>query len=161
MDYKDRIPLAAKALHDGYMLHDVDDFAGAMKCYAKSVALWPTAEGYTYYAWALSLSENDYEGAIELCKRAIEINKEYGNPYNDIGAYLVQLGKIKESIHWFEMALSVESYDMKHYAYFNLGRVYEELGDKEQAIENYMGSLKIEPDYEMAQLALAGILGSD
>ena len=40
--------------------------------------------------------------ATHECLRAIEIDAEFGNPYNDIGVYLMQQDKLDESIWWLE-----------------------------------------------------------
>jgi hypothetical protein len=44
------------------------------------------------------------EEGTEECLRAIAIDPEFGNPYNDIGVYLMQRDKLDESIPWFEKA---------------------------------------------------------
>ena len=37
-------------------------------------------------------------GHPEECKRAIEIDPDFGNPYNDIGVYLIDLNRFEEAI---------------------------------------------------------------
>ena len=51
----------------------------------------PTAEAHTFLGWAYSFL-GDYESAITECRNAIELDPDFGNPYNDIGAYLIQQG---------------------------------------------------------------------
>ena len=39
--------------------------------------------------------------AIEECHRAIRTDPDFGNPYNDIGAYLIELNRLmKRSPGW-------------------------------------------------------------
>jgi Flp pilus assembly protein TadD len=40
------------------------------------------------------------EEAIAECHRAIEIDPDFGNPYNDIGAYLIERGDLRGAIPW-------------------------------------------------------------
>ena len=64
----------------------------AIALYQRSLACMPTAETHTVLGSALSC-RGDYEGAILACHRAIEIDPGFGNPYNDIGSYLIALGR--------------------------------------------------------------------
>jgi len=54
----------------------------------------------------------------------IEVDPEFGNPYNDIGAYLIEQGKHDEAIPWLERALRAARYESYHFPWFNLGRAY-------------------------------------
>jgi len=45
------------------------------------------------------------DDAIAECKRAIELDPEFGNPYNDIGAYMIEMGRFEEAIPWLERAI--------------------------------------------------------
>src|SRR4029077_20234345 len=75
----------------------------AVELFEQSIAVKPTAESYTFRGWALSHLGRLAE-AIEDCKRAIQIDPEFGNPYNDIGVYLMQEGRLDEAIPWLEQA---------------------------------------------------------
>ena len=44
--------------------------------------------------------------ATAECLRAIEIDPHFGNPYNDIGDYLMQQGKLEEAIPWLRRSLA-------------------------------------------------------
>lgn len=94
------------------------------------------------------------ENAIEECKTAIELDPDFGNPYNDIGSYLISLGELNEAIIWLEKALDAEDYDPRHYPYFNLGRIYERKGDWFTAMSYYEDALEENPDYEIAKSAV-------
>src|SRR5437870_5055301 len=66
----------------------------AIRLYRESLATLPTAEAHTFLGWALSW-QGDVDGAIEECKRAIVVDPEFGNPYNDIGVYLIEKGDLE------------------------------------------------------------------
>lgn len=125
----------------------------AIETYKKSIEFYPTAEAYTYLGWAYSLLDN-YEVAIEQCKIAIDIDPNFGNPYNDIGSYLIQLGRNKEAIPWLEKAITARNYTTRHFPYYNLGKVYEVTGDWKKAMKHYDDALTIKPDFVAAKNAL-------
>ncbi|MCA9774244.1 MAG: tetratricopeptide repeat protein, partial [Myxococcales bacterium] len=77
----------AEALfHLGYRYQMSGELDLAIQAYSESIELVPTAEAYTFRGWAYSF-KGDLDRAIEDCRLAIEVDPEFGNPYNDIGAY--------------------------------------------------------------------------
>ena len=52
------------------------------------------------------------------------MDPDFGNPYNDIGAYLIQMGRLDEAIPWLEKATRAPRYEAPHFPRFNLGRAY-------------------------------------
>lgn len=118
----------------------------AIENYNISIELFPTPEAYTFLGWTYSLLGN-YDRAIEECQNSIELDPEYGNSYNDIGAYLLAKGKTEEAIPYFEMALNAQRYDAKHFAYLNLGRAFEAKGLWFEAVEEYRKSKEAAPEY--------------
>ncbi len=129
--------------YDAQMHGDVD---GAIKLYIRSIEICPTAEAHTFLGWAYSFQER-YDEAIDECHRAIAIDPDFGNPYNDIGAYLMHLERFEEAIHWLEQACNAPRYDARHFAYFNLGRVRERFGDYFDALRAYDRAGELEPRY--------------
>ena len=129
------------------------DFTRAVELYLGSLALHPTAEAYTFLGWTYH-SQGKIEEAIAECKRAIEIDPDFGNPYNDIGAYLIDLDRQDEAIPWLEQAIRAKRYEPRHFPYFNLGRVYLAKGMINRARELFQKSLIIEPRYTLARQAL-------
>ena len=125
----------------------------AIQGYQKSLAIHPTAEAHTFLGWAYSF-QRCYDDAIQLCKKAIELDPSFGNPYNDIGAYLIEKGDWDSAIPWFEKAIGAKRYDSYCYPHYNLGRVYEQKGDWHQALKCYQRSLETNPDYVLAQKSI-------
>ncbi len=132
--------------------------ADAILLYKRSIALHPTAEAYTFLGWAYSMIDL-YEKAIALCKKAIEIDPAFGNPYNDIGAYMIELRRWEDAIPWLEEATTAPRYSSPEYAYMNLGRVFQHLGDYHQALVYYNRALAAAPMYLPAEWARNGLLG--
>lgn len=121
----------------------------AVALYRKSISLHPTAEAHTFLGWTYSF-QGDYDAAIAECKEAIDVDPDFGNPYNDIGAYLIKQGKFEEAIPWLEIACNAQRYDARHFPHYNLGRIYERLGDIPTAIDEYRTAGRLEPTYKSA-----------
>ncbi|MDJ0955835.1 MAG: tetratricopeptide repeat protein [Arenicellales bacterium] len=144
---------AQDAFEQGYLLHLAGRYGEATTFYRKSIAALPTAEAHTFLGWSLSYL-GQLEEAIVECKKAIEIDPDFGNPYNDIGVYLIDLGRSQESIPWFKQAIQAKRYCCYHYSYFNLGRVLLHRGDIEGARAAFQRALQIEPRYRPAMEGL-------
>ena len=133
-------------------LQMAQEFDQAIRLYKESIALYPTADAHTYLAWAYSF-KGRLNDAIAQCEIAIQLDPEFGNPYNDIGVYLMQQQKLDDAIPWLERAKNARRYEPRHFPYINLGRVYLTKGMIQKAIEEFNGSLSINPDdTELAQL---------
>jgi Tfp pilus assembly protein PilF len=134
------------------------DLHEAVELYRKSIACVPTAEAHTFLGWALSF-RGDYESAIRECRRAIEIDPEFGNPYNDIGSYLIALGRPKDAVPWLRKAMGAPRYESRHYPHVNLARVYVKLGQIDPAIAQLRVALAIAPHYRPARAEVHRLLG--
>jgi Tfp pilus assembly protein PilF len=152
----DRKAQARQRLQEAYQAQMEGDYDRAVELYRGSLALHPTAEAHTFLGWTFHFQGKIPE-AIAECKRAIEVDPEFGNPYNDIGAYLIDLGQFDEAIPWLEQAIAAKRYEPRHFPYFNLGRVYLAKGLINRARELFQESLKIEPRYAAARQALEGL----
>ncbi|MGE5681555.1 MAG: tetratricopeptide repeat protein [Bacillota bacterium] len=122
----------------------------AIELYKESIRLSPSADAYTYLAWALS-SQGKYEEAIEECQKAITINDTYWAAYNDIGTNLYNMEKLSESVFWFEKGLEFTPDELRYIGYYNLGRTYEKQKLWMDAIQYYMESFNNNPEYELAK----------
>ena len=147
---------AWKLLAEAYEAQEGGDFDRATELYRKSLNTCPTAEAHTFLGWTYHYQGKVHD-AIAECKRAIEVDPDFGNPYNDIGAYLISLKRYDEAIPWLERALKAKRYEPRHYPLFNLGRVYIAKGMLNRARELLEKALELEPDYELAQRALGSI----
>jgi Tfp pilus assembly protein PilF len=142
----------------GYQRHMQNDLNGAVELYSKSIQTCPTAEAYTFRGWA-------YEGmgriddAIAECHKAIETDPSFGNPYNDIGAYLIAKGELDDAIPWLERAKKAPRYQPRHFPYMNLGRVYGAKGMLAAAIAEFEHALEIEPNDQTSREMLARLRG--
>jgi Tfp pilus assembly protein PilF len=128
------------------MTGDVDE---AIRLFTRSLELEPTAEAYTFRGWAYSF-QGRLDDAIEECRKAIATDPAFGNPYNDIGCYLMQKGELDEAVPWLERAKTAPRYEPRHFPYLNLGRLHAARGDLAQAVEEFEGALRENPDDPIA-----------
>jgi tetratricopeptide (TPR) repeat protein len=124
---------ARKLFERGFERQQAGDLGGAERLYQASIAERPTAEAHTFLGWVYSLGRR-YHDAIRECKRAIALDPSFGNPYNDIGVYLMELGREKEAIPWLERAMKAPRYEAPHFPHVNLARIYERSGDTVAAL---------------------------
>src|SRR5438093_13111097 len=89
MDDEARRDLAARLFEEAYRKQMNGEFEDAAGLYKKSIESFPTAEAYTFLGWTYSFMGR-IDDAIAECRKAIEVDPTFGNPYNDIGAYLLR-----------------------------------------------------------------------
>jgi Tfp pilus assembly protein PilF len=145
---------AAKELFvRAYEAQQAGDYDEAIELYRRSIATHPTAEAHTFLGWVYSFQER-YGEAIDECLRAIQVDATFGNPYNDIGSYLIAQGDLYNCIRWFRRALQAPRYESYAFPHFNLGRVYEQRGRLIEAARHYGLALQQAPDFAQAAKAL-------
>jgi Tfp pilus assembly protein PilF len=144
--------LAMELFQRGYQRQMDGDWADAIAYYKRSISIYPTAEAHTFLGWVYSFL-GLYEEAMAECRRAIEVDPSLGNPYNDMGAYLIEQGRYDEALPWLEQAIRAPRYEARCYPHYNMGRIYEHKGDWLQAIACYRRALAENPDYELARTA--------
>ena len=157
-DRQDKRQEAMEWVGKAYQLQLKGEVEKAISLYTKSIEICPTAEAYTFRGWARSF-EKDYASAIEDCHRAIDLDPEFGNPYNDIGAYYLELNDPDEAIPWLRMALKAKRYESYCFPHFNLGRVYEAKEQLDKALEHFRKALEENPRYALAAKAVERVKG--
>ncbi|HYU20092.1 MAG TPA: tetratricopeptide repeat protein [Chloroflexota bacterium] len=145
--------LRAQALRlweEGTRLLESGRLDAAISAFTRSIDVFPTAEAYTFRGWAYSFQDRIDE-AIAECRKAIETDPSFGNPYNDIGAYLIRQGKLDEAIPWLERATVAERYEARAFPWTNLGRIYAARGETKRAVECFRKALDEQPGAAYAQ----------
>jgi Tfp pilus assembly protein PilF len=137
----------------GYVLHQLGEYKRAIDAYRASIADRPTAEAHTFLGWSLSYLGRIDE-AIAQCKIAIQIDPDFGNPYNDIGVYLLDQGRPQEAIPWLEKATVSRRYCCYQFPHGNLGRILLLQGKVEEARRAFERALEYDPHYLPALFGL-------
>jgi len=143
---------AQKYFEQAYQLQMQGDLEQAILYYSKSIELYPTAEAYTFRGWTYSFQQR-YDEAIEECHKAIATDPEFGNPYNDIGCYLMAKGQDDDAIPWLERAKRATRYANPEFPYLNLGRVWERRRQWSKALAEFKQAYALRPG--QAELARA------
>jgi Tfp pilus assembly protein PilF len=141
---------------EGYQLHLAGAYEEAIKRFEASIEFHPTAEAHTFLGWSMS-HLGRLEEAIEECKKAIALDPDFGNPYNDIGVYLTDLGRPDEAISWLEKAIGAKRYCCYQFPHFNLGRIQLMKGQLQGAKRSFERALSYDPNYLPARHGLAFI----
>ena len=158
MDDEAQEDLAIRLFQQAYRHQMNKELDEAVELYEKSIEAYPTAEAHTFLGWTYSWMGR-IDDAIAECRKAIEVDPAFGNPYNDIGSYLIMKGQIDEAIPWLERALQAPRYESYCYPHMNLGRVYETKRDWLRAKEEYRKALAENKDYKPAAQGIARIRG--
>lgn len=125
----------------------------AVEAYRASIADRPTAEAHTFLGWSLSYLGRIDE-AIAQCKIAIQLDPDFGNPYNDIGVYLLDRGELEEAVPWLEKAIASKRYCCYQFPHANLGRALLMQGRVSEAKRSFERALEYDPYYLPALLGL-------
>src|SRR5437016_13632697 len=150
---------ARRAFQAAYILQSAGELERAADAYERSLKLAPSGDAQTFHGCTFR-SLGRYDDALEECKRAIAVDPSFGNPYNDIGAYLIELNRLDEAIPWLEKAIAAPRYCCYFYAHTNLARVYLKKGMMEKARKALHQALRVNPEYEPARELLRRIDGS-
>ena len=137
----------------GFVLHMFGEYDKAVAVYRRSIEVHPTAEAHTYLGWSLSYLGRLKE-AITECMKAIPLDPDFGNPYNDIGVYLIDLGRPDEAIPWLKKAMRSKRYCCYQFPHFNLGRILLDKGRATEAKHSFKRALEYDPSYLPAVKAL-------
>jgi tetratricopeptide (TPR) repeat protein len=101
-------------------------------------------------------STGDKIKAVHFFDTCISLDYTYTLAYREKAICLYDLEKYPDALKVLELAMAVKKdYDE---AYYWMGRCYEKLGLKKEAIQNYQQALQLSPDYIEAKDAL-GKLG--
>jgi len=143
---------------EAYRLQMAGDLDAAIARYRESIAAHPTAEAHTFLGWTLSF-RGELDEAIAECLRAIEVDPEFGNPYNDIGVYLMQQDKLDEALPWLERAKRAPRYDPRQFPFMNAARIHMKRGRWWEALRELEAAVRVAPTDKSAHEALHTLRG--
>jgi tetratricopeptide (TPR) repeat protein len=141
---------AAELLGEGLALQRLGAHGEAIEYYRRSIDACPTSEAHTYLGWALG-RQGRLDEAIAECERAIALDPEFGNPYNDIGVYLMRKGALDSALPWFERAKRAPRYEARHFPYLNSGHIFASRGMLVRALAEFEKALALAPDDQTAR----------
>jgi len=140
-------PLRADALIEAGLEAVIEgDVKKARSEFITSYKLAPTADALTYWGWMEHLLGRNAR-AMNLCHRAIDLDPDYGNPYNDIGSYLLSDGHAEAAIPWFERATRAKRYVPREYPHINLGKIFAAQKHYAKALLHFEQALAFAPGH--------------
>ena len=149
---------AIDLFHRAYRAQQENDYEEAIRLYRQSIETYPTAEAHTFLGWVYSFQDR-HDEAIAECLEAIRLDETFGNPYNDIGSYLLAQGDSYGCVRWFKRALLAPRYESCAFPHFNLARVYEKRHRLLDAVRHYTLALEQQPGFAEANTALRRLQG--
>lgn len=126
------------------------NFKDALQTFVEANEVLKTAQSLTLIGWAHSLQGN-FSKAKQFCFEAIKHDPDYGNPYNDIGSYLLSEGKIKESFSWFSLAKKAKFYLNREFPYINSAKAHLMMKNYKKALNEFSGALELAPYHKELQ----------
>jgi len=140
----------------GFLKHMAGELDEAIALYGRSVARQPTAPGHTFLGWAYA-HQGRLDEAIVECEKAIQIDPDYGNPWNDIGSYLLAKGDLDRAIPYLKRATEARRYCCPQFPHLNLGGIYAEQRRYREAKREFERVLELVPGHLPAIMALKQI----
>ena len=135
---------AEELWREAYRHQMAGDLTRAIELYRRSIEVCPTAEAHTFLGWTLSF-QGRLDEARQECLEAIRVDPDFGNPYNDIGCYLMQQDKLEEAVEWLERAKRAPRYEPRQFPYMNLGRIYLRWGRWWDALKEFEAAVRLAP----------------
>ncbi|KAG0627825.1 hypothetical protein M758_2G230800 [Ceratodon purpureus] len=85
----------------------------------------PSAAAYTFMAWMQRLAGADRSECVRECARAIFLDNDYGNPWNDVACELWDAGDVSLAARFFQRAKACSRYEVGagHFPYLNLAKL--------------------------------------
>ncbi|EDP75003.1 tetratricopeptide repeat protein [Hydrogenivirga sp. 128-5-R1-1] len=126
----------------------------AAKIAPKEPLIW-NALGMTY------MEVEEYKKAEEAFKRALASNPNHAESKMNLGILYLRMKDYRRAIKFLQEALSDETFDKKHIAFYYLARVYRELGDRKKYLEYLKKATAYNPMFLDAQLELGSAYMDD
>ncbi len=133
----------------------------AIKEFNQAIALKPDSymahiDLGTYY-----MHLDKAEDAIRVYKKANELKPEKPTPYINLGVAYQSIGRFDEAVAIMKKALELKlNKNEQNLANFNLGNIYADKGEADNAIASYEAALKAEPSNLLATSGIGWMKGS-
>ena len=98
-----------------------------------------------YYLAKLLIKKHKNIQSLQQLRAAIRKKSDFFEAWNDMGLVLALCGNKKDAMNAFENAIKINNYSSK--TYFNIGRLFDELKNYDEAIVNYDKALEIDEKF--------------
>lgn len=132
------------------------DYAKSDYYLEKARQLYPNSIGLLLIAGNIYSKRNDYEKAIHIFEKVIDIDSRLNLPYLGIGNAYSKLKNLKKAEEYYIKAIE---YDPKFpLTYASLAVLYNKFDLKDKAIKQFEKSLEIDPQFDFSLFYLAEAL---
>ncbi|MGA1796277.1 MAG: tetratricopeptide repeat protein [bacterium] len=142
----------------GLVYLEQGDLAQAYEEFGKAREILPD-DDRAHFGLGLALYfQGKFEQSFLAYQRAIALNPQVPEYYNNMAATLGKMARWKDVIEYCRVALDMPSYSTPGFAYYNMGCAYVNLGKAEKAIECLRKATDENPDYSYAHVQLGKAL---
>ena len=127
----------------------------------KAVKLSPNDAKANLTAGRIFMQKQEFETALPYVKKAVELEPSNTKSIRNLAQIYYDTGQLEESIQTYEIAIDKETdREVKADLYFNLGILYNRVGDLEEAEYNFINALDENPDDIEAVMGMAQLFES-
>lgn len=101
------------------------------------------------------LKLEDYTKAVEFLQKALKVDRNYSEAWNNLGVAYERMGKYSEALESYKSALQNTFYRNPEKALNNMGRVYYRTRRYDDAIDAYKEAAKRASDFALPYYGLA------
>ena len=124
----------------------------------KAVELSPNDANVNVTAGQIFMQKQEFETALPYVKKAVELEPSNTKSIRNLAQIYYDIGQLEESIQTYEVAINKETdREVKADLYFNLGILYNRVGNLEEAEYNFTNSLDENPDDIEAVMGMAQV----
>ena len=124
----------------------------------KAVKLSPNNAGANLTAGQIFMKKQEFETALPYMKKAVELEPSNTKSIRNLAQIYYDMGQLEKSIQTYEVAIDKETdREVKADLYFNLGILYNKVGNLEEAEYHFTNALDENPDDVEAVMGMAQV----
>jgi len=101
------------------------------------------------------LDFDEIQKAIDFFQRAVKIDPDYSDAYNNLGYAHAKMGNFDAAIPFYRKAVSNLFYATPEKAFVNMGKAYYRVGRYDEAAVAYKEAIKRAPNFDLPYMGLA------
>ena len=124
----------------------------------KAVALSPDDANVNLTAGQIFMQKQEFEIALPYIQKAVELEPSNTKSIRNLAQVYYDMGQLEKSIQTYEVAIDKETdREVKADLYFNLGILYNKVGNLEEAEYHFTNALDENPDDVEAVMGMAQV----
>ena len=124
----------------------------------KAVKLSPNNASANLTAGQIFMQKQEFETALPYMKKAVELEPSNTKSIRNLAQIYYDMGQLEKSIQTYEVAIDKETdREVKADLYFNLGILYNKVGNLEEAEYHFTNALDENPDDVEAVMGMAQV----